>query len=288
MAPETGGSRIPCARSNMVGCKKALAVAALVVLSFSPCAALPALQVGKMLSWVGGRKPGPVRPSISRLVSFRLAPELPTEASAERSAVEQQRPLFDDYTRVLMFMLLKSICGSSMLMLAHGVGSFSDIRWMWLPASVVVVVFALMSAYTYTLVASCCNEVQVATYTDLWAKTISPSSAWIPTTACALFSAIACQIYMIILRDTLMQLANYFITVLPVPRPNEILASLARGQGWRRLLLARGTHLAALGAVLLPLCLLRSLSSLARVSQLGMVGVLYVACFASWRCITGA
>ena len=256
----------------MVGRRNALAVAALAIQTFLPCAALPALQVGKVLPWVGGMKPGPFRPRITRLVSFRFAPESSMEASAEPPAVEQQRPLFDDYTRSLMAMLIKSMCGSAMLVYANGVGGFTNFRWMWLPASVVVVLFGLMSAYTYTLVALCCNEVQVSTYTDLWAKTISASSAWIPTTACALFSAISCQIYMIILRDTLMQFANYFIRVLP----------------WPRLLLARGTHLAALGAVLLPLCLLRSLSSLARVSQLGMVGVLYVASFASWRCITGA
>ena len=105
-------------------------------------------------------------------------------------------------------------------------------------------------------------------YTELWSETISDSSAWIPTAACLMFTEVALFVYTVIIRDMLSALAVFF-QLSPY-------------------FLRREMHLGLMGGVLLPLCLLRALSSIANVARIGIVGVVYTMCFMLYRYFTGA
>ena len=212
--------------------------------------------------------------TLQRVVSFRHTSCNPDDpkAYAEEKACRA-------HMRQLTVMLVKTLVGSSVLTLSGGVAGMTNLKWAWVPASIVTMIFALASAYTYCMVGKCCNEIGVDGYTDLWSTTISPGSAWIPTVGCIAYSAISCQVYLIVMRDTLAQLIATSIMALPIDYA-------ARAMNLR--IMRRETHLVLLGVVMLPLCLLRSLSALACVSWVGMGGVVYLAAFIVFRWITGA
>lgn len=84
---------------------------------------------------------------------------------------------------------------------------------------------------------------------------------------------------MIIMRDIVVKLVASGVMMLPI--------SLAK-RAIRLRIMRREAHLAMLGATMLPLCLLRSLAALAKVSWVGMGGVIYLACFLGYRWAAGA
>jgi hypothetical protein len=86
------------------------------------------------------------------------------------------------------------------------------------------------------------------------------------------------QVYMIIMRDIVNKLFASGIMLLPIP-------IVMRAIQLR--VMRRETHLVVLGAAMLPLCLLRSLSALAKVSWAGMAGVVYLMCFTGYRWAAG-
>ena len=230
-------------------------------------------------------------PGLRRIVSLRHIPDAvaATANAADSQAAEECAPrIFDDQMTALTVQVLKSLMGSSIFMLSGGLAGVTNVKWAWIPASAVTMSFALVSAYTYCLVGACCDETGAQTYTDLWSKTISPSSAWLPTTGCAAFTAIACQVYTIVMRDITAQLITACTMTLPLRLQNDIFNSYANSAGLSGLVLRRETHLMLLGAVMLRLCLLRSLTALAKVSWVGMGGVLYITAFMFWRCTRGA
>jgi len=226
----------------------------------------------------------PLVPDLRRVVSFRHIPD-----AAAASSPDAEPRLFDAQMAALTVQVLKALMGSSMFMLSGGLAGVTNIKWAWIPAAFVTMCFALMSAYTYCLVGVSCEATGAQTYTELWSKTMSPSSAWIPTTGCAVFTAIACQVYTIVMRDILAQLITSCTMALAPPQlRNDIFNSYTNSVGFLGLILRRETHLIMLGLVMLRLCLLRSLAALAKVSWVGMCGVLYLATFMTWRCVTGA
>jgi len=103
----------------------------------------------------------------------------------------------------LIVSLIKSLLGAAILTLSSGLASVSDSPWITLPGAVVMMFFAAMSAHTYVLIGKCCDEMGASSYTELWSLTVSPGTAYIPTTACLAFTAVLCQIYCIIVRDML-------------------------------------------------------------------------------------
>ena len=243
------------------------------------CAALcaPGNGLAAMRGGEGDSRPRALamaRPA--RMPSFRHMQVERTQAPPSEARPSQS--LWDAHTKALLATLIKTLMGSSMLMLSGGLSTATDVRWAWIPAALAVLCFALLSAYTYTLVGTCCSEVGAATYTELWAATVAAGSAWLPTTMCTAFSAICCQVYMIVLRDILAQFARSLVVAMPSLDSTALMRVISR----------REVHLALLGSLFLPLCLLHSLTALARVSWVGMAGVFYLTVFASYRCLAGA
>ena len=150
---------------------------------------LPAVYNAPRLQPLRG---GGVIPILRRQVSTRHI-GLEQEATLEGEG-KNHAPLMDAQLRALTITLVKTLLGSSILTLTGGLAGATDVKWAWIPGSVVTMAFALTSAYTYCIVGACCNELGATSYSDLWAKTISARSAWVPTTGCVAFAAIACQV----------------------------------------------------------------------------------------------
>jgi hypothetical protein len=123
--------------------------------------------------------------AVARTTSFRLRPADTPQAAAET---------FTAHERGLAVMLVKALMGSSCLNLAGALAGFSNSKTSLFPGLTLTMGLALLAGYTYCLVGTCCDEMGVEGYTQLWSTTISASSAWIPTTFCAAFAAIACQV----------------------------------------------------------------------------------------------
>mmetsp|Transcript_40506 Transcript_40506/g.127552 ORF Transcript_40506/g.127552 Transcript_40506/m.127552 type:complete len:304 (-) Transcript_40506:449-1360(-) len=104
-------------------------------------------------------------------------------------------------------------------------------------------------------------------YTELWSKTVSPKTAWMPNTACFTFTWLCCAMYTIIIRDML----------------RSLLLAIGMAEAWT----SKESVCAMMVLLLLPLCLLRSLSSLAYTSFFGMLGCLYTTGFAIYRHVKG-
>lgn len=156
--------------------------------------------------------------------------------------------------------LYKMIVGAGVLALAAGVAAFSAAPVAVLPGLAVVFFLGSVSAYAFTLVARASNEVGAETYRDIWAKLIGERTAIIPALAVAFKTSIGGLSFSIILGDAFASIAS--LTGLP--------AIMCNSNTW---IVALSTF------VLLPLSLMRNLSSLAIGSLIGTIGTLYTAAF---------
>jgi amino acid permease len=144
---------------------------------------------------------------------------LPWQGSQKDAAIVEGGPLYDEQMMGMMLSLIKSLLGAAVLTLSGGLASVSNSPYICVPGVFVLVLFAAMSAHTFSLVGKCCHELDASSYTELWALTVSPETAWIPTVACMCFTATLCQIYCVIVRDMLVRLLNYTTPSSSSPAP---------------------------------------------------------------------
>uniref|UniRef100_A0A7S2IT91 Amino acid transporter transmembrane domain-containing protein n=1 Tax=Haptolina brevifila TaxID=156173 RepID=A0A7S2IT91_9EUKA len=160
--------------------------------------------------------------------------------------------------------LSKNIVGSGVLALAAGVAAFSSAPIAVVPALALLLFFGAVSGYTFSLIARVGDEVGADTYRDTWAKIFGERLALIPALTVAFKTYVGGLGYSIILGDSFASIA----TLAGAP------SVLCRSNVWIMLLSA---------FVLLPLSLLRDLSSLAIGSVIGTAGTLYTALFIMFR-----
>jgi sodium-coupled neutral amino acid transporter 11 len=156
------------------------------------------------------------------------------------------------------FNLAKSIIGAGVLSLPSGVAFFSDSPLALLPATAILTVMGLLSAYTFSIIGKACEKHNSTTFKDVWSKSVGPNSAWAISGAITAKCFFASLAYSIIIGDTFSALARTF--ALPAffqVRRNVILLMTA--------------------LVLFPLNSLKSLAALAPFSLLGLGGTLYTA-----------
>lgn len=96
---------------------------------------------------------------------------------------------------------------------------------------------------------------------DAWSKSVGESTSWIPAWSCTLKTFFACLAYSMVLGDTFSKLLG------TVRNP---------------------TLLVVTGAILLPLCLLKNLKSLAPFSLLGVLGMAYTSLAMTVRFLDGS
>lgn len=155
----------------------------------------------------------------------------------------------------LIFNLVKGIVGAGVLSLPAGVAAFSNAPSGVIPAVSLIAGIGALSAYGFALIGRCCAYTNTKSYREAWSATVSQKSSWLPATAVTFKTIAACLSYSMILGDTFVSLLSTVgvaSTKIPVT-------------------------LGLTGAVLLPLCLMKNLSSLAPFSLVGSLGMIYTA-----------
>ena len=150
--------------------------------------------------------------------------------------------------------LVKGIVGAGVLSLPSGIAAFGDSPSALVPAMVLIAMIGGMSAYSYSLLGRTASLSSSSTFGETWDNSVGSSSAWIPAAVGTVDSFITNMAYSMILADTfcaLLKTIGY--------------STVTRNQ----------TLLGVTGFALLPLCLLKNLSSLAPFSFLGSAGMMY-------------
>ena len=163
--------------------------------------------------------------------------------------------------------MVKGIVGAGVLSLPAGIAAFGNAPSAVVPAVVLIAFVGALSAYGFALTGRACALTKTKTYRDAWSKSLGPKSSWLPAWTVTFKTFCAILAYSMILGETFQSLivgatGKAFSTWLVLP-------SLTTG-------------------ILLPLCLLKNLSSLAPFSLLGSLGMIYTAIAMFWRYATKA
>ena len=135
-----------------------------------------------------------------------------------------------------------------------------------IPATILIAVMGVISAYTFALIGRVSQYTKTASYADAWDATVGKSTSWIIAFSCFIDCWFGNLSYSMILADTI----------------SSLLASVG--------VVATRTQslLGVTGIVLLPLCLMKNLSSLAPFSLVGIIGMLYTTFGMAARYFSGA
>jgi amino acid permease len=155
-----------------------------------------------------------------------------------------------------IFNLVKSIVGAGVLSLPYGIATYGNAPSAILPAILLISIFGVLSGYGFGLIGRVCALTQTTSYKSAWETSISPSTSYIPAIAVTFKTICATLAYSMILGDTFYSL----------------LGSIGITHLSKTVVLSTVT-----ATVLLPLCLLKNLSSLAPFSLLGSLGMVYTA-----------
>jgi len=166
----------------------------------------------------------------------------------------------------LIFNLVKGIVGAGVLSLPAGIAAYASAPSGYVPAVGLIAVLGAMSAYGFAIIGRCCAYTNTRSYRDAWSATVSPSTSWLPATTVTIMTCCAILAYSMFLGDTCVNLLSTLgIASSKVP-----------------------VTLGLTGFVLLPLCLMKNLSSLAPFSLVGSLGMVYTAVAMSFRYFSGA
>ena len=148
--------------------------------------------------------------------------------------------------------------GAAIFTLPAGIAGFSNSRQALIPTTMLLAMIGSLSAYCFSLIGRVCATVPggAASYKEAWSKSVGESTSWIPNTASLLTTLQAIVSYSIVLSSTIPLLLDV-VGITSVTRRMALLGVTT--------------------CVLLPLCLLKSLSALAPFSLVGLTGLLYTA-----------
>ena len=152
-----------------------------------------------------------------------------------------------------VFNLIKSIAGAGFLSLPWGVAVFGNAPSALIPAVVLIAITGALSGYTFGLIGRVCSKTKTASYADAWDVVVGKRLAWLIAFSCLVDCFAGNLTYSMILADTIKNLLS------------SIGVSVTRTQ----------SLLSVTAVVLLPLCLLKNLASLAPFSLVGIIGMLY-------------
>eukprot|EP00815_Leptocylindrus_aporus_P007902 CAMPEP_0116070532 /NCGR_PEP_ID=MMETSP0322-20121206/13116_1 /TAXON_ID=163516 /ORGANISM="Leptocylindrus danicus var. apora, Strain B651" /LENGTH=382 /DNA_ID=CAMNT_0003558459 /DNA_START=174 /DNA_END=1322 /DNA_ORIENTATION=- len=165
-----------------------------------------------------------------------------------------------------IFNLVKNIVGAGVLSLPAGIAAFGNAPSAILPATLLIATIGSASGYCFAAIGRVCALRNAVSYRDAWSKTVGESSAWLPAAVCTFKTSSANLAYSMILADTF----------------KALLSSV--GVNLSRDTVLLGTTL----SILLPLCLLKNLSSLAPFSLLGIIGMMYTTFAMAFRYFGGS
>lgn len=147
-----------------------------------------------------------------------------------------------------------------------GIAAFGNAPTAVLPAAILIAIMGAISAYTFQLIARVCQATNTVSYSDAWDESVGEKSSFIIAFSCFIDCFAGNLSYSMILADTLV---NLMATIgVAVTRTQSLMG--------------------VTGCVLLPLCLLKNLNSLAPFSLVGIMGMLYTALAMGFRYFGGS
>ena len=120
----------------------------------------------------------------------------------------------------------------------------------------------ILSAVGFSWIGQVCHYTGARSYTEAWAKTVGPSTSSVPAWSTTTKTFLACLAFSMVLADSLTAL-------VPINSRTTVLWGVT-------------------GLVLLPLCWLKNLKSLAPFSLLGVMGMVYTALAMTYRFLRGS
>ena len=147
-----------------------------------------------------------------------------------------------------------------------GIAAFGNAPSALIPATIITTAIGAISAYTFLLIARVCKMTGATSYADAWDKTRGTSTSWIIALSSALDCFMGNLSYSMILADSIRGLLSTFS--ITTTRTNSLIGVTT--------------------LVLLPLCLVKNLASLAPFSLLGIMGMTYTAFAIGMRYFGGA
>lgn len=131
-----------------------------------------------------------------------------------------------------------------------------------LPALGLITVMGALSAVGFSWIGQVCHYTGARSYTEAWTRTVGPSTASLPAWSTTIKTFLACLAYSMVLADSLTTLA-------PIDSRTTVLWTIT-------------------GGILLPLCWLKNLKSLAPFSLLGVMGMVYTSLAMTYRWARGS
>eukprot|EP00526_Cylindrotheca_closterium_P012216 CAMPEP_0113641052 /NCGR_PEP_ID=MMETSP0017_2-20120614/21550_1 /TAXON_ID=2856 /ORGANISM="Cylindrotheca closterium" /LENGTH=463 /DNA_ID=CAMNT_0000552373 /DNA_START=24 /DNA_END=1415 /DNA_ORIENTATION=- /assembly_acc=CAM_ASM_000147 len=165
-----------------------------------------------------------------------------------------------------VFNLIKSIVGAGVLSLPAGVAAFGNAPSAIAPAALLIGAMGAISAYTFGLIGRVCRKTNTMSYAEAWDVSVGKKSSFIIAFSCFIDCWFGNLSYSMILADTMVNLLSSVGIV--ATRTQSLLG--------------------VTGIVLLPLCLMKNLASLAPFSLIGIVGMLYTMFAMAMRYFGGA
>lgn len=166
-----------------------------------------------------------------------------------------------------VFNLVKSIVGAGVLGLPAGIAAVANAPDAIVPALLLISSIGLFAGYGFSVIGLVCGKTKALSYREAWKKTVGPQTSWVPALACLLVTSCSVLTYSMVLADTV---------------PTIV-------QGLTGVVLTRNTALlGTTAAVILPLCLKKSLNALAPFSLVGILGMVYTCAVMMLRFLTGA
>ena len=167
-----------------------------------------------------------------------------------------------------IFNLVKSIIGAGVLSLPAGIAAMGNAPSAVIPATVLIAIMGIISAYTFSMIARVCKFTGATSYADAWDKTRGTKISWVIAASSALDCFSGNLSYSMVLADTFRDLFSAVGLTALATRSNALIAITV--------------------TVLFPLCLTKNLSSLAPFSLLGIMGMAYTSIAIAIRYFGGA
>lgn len=120
----------------------------------------------------------------------------------------------------------------------------------------------ILSAVGFSWIGQVCQYTGARSYREAWSRTLGPATSRLPAWSTTTKTFLACLAFSMVLADSLTALA-------PVDNRSYVLWTVS-------------------GAILLPLCWLKNLKSLAPFSLLGVMGMVYTALAMTFRWARGS
>jgi amino acid permease len=148
-----------------------------------------------------------------------------------------------------IFNLVKGIVGVGVLSLPAGIAAFGNGKSAVVPALALIIIMGSLSGYGFAIIGKVCAYTGATSYREAWNRSVSPKTGWLTAWSATLMTSMACLAYSMVLADT-------FSSLLGSTERTKVLVALTT-------------------TILLPLCWMKSLASLAPFSLLGVIGMAF-------------